>query len=866
MNKNLLSVLGMLTLGVALAGCSFTVPKRVSVKSKAEYNFTLASFEKNLGETIGLDLLTESSSSGDDIRIYDYNPGGDCKTQHYLIKIPLMSVPVDMSSYIGDLTMDSLNVNQKIKIPEISFNKESELELTELTDKLNGMVKFCGPLNSEKMVITAVSDKGESFENLNYESGTMDVYVQEVTSPNAYVILDTTSGIESAYFEQLPEVVEKTITINGVSQKISASYKASLDLSNRSVSMNGMTLTFSNCNLSYGNYFYGEISKESKIRTASGVNYSTEQNLSPQIVSVDFPDDVKNMEIELAELTTKMSVPSTWYGTDMKFTYSVYSGEEEWIKDSNNETEIIRDKKLTSADLKVVPKVNVNLTNAKIYFSDKSTLKIACDVEKLKSVTFDEEKMGLKNNLQISDIDFPEDTAKIIKEIWFGETDIKVSSTNTLPEGNDISVKISSKFMNLSESVINLKAGSNDVTSDMKATSDDLTKEGKKTEGAKIDFNPELIMPGQNGDGTITIVGIEPGTEYVVALNIVPDIKWLQVRIDSSAIPSDMSSPEGGLDTGFNMGNMLSGIENLSGESTGNISIGKIPLYVFCNNGGIQAFENIKINGFINLNNDKQSLSLLPYEDGSNEMKFVNKLPNFSGNEDGIVDDKLTKEESSIYVDDITALFDSEAEESIKLNYGLKVSGKSAEGDLLIKSEGIEKNAGLEIVAVIDLPLIFKIKKPIEISMDTLLKKDSTTIESDPSDPWANDLLGRNGPMDITEYREFIDAIEKVEIQLISSQFPLFYETQSGEDAKNIMLSIDYDPESGNPADEFPIDATELTLDAERIKNILEKPFTPVLSVTLPEGDLNLSRGLSLKAKVNFKFATNGTVKIWEQE
>ncbi|MCQ2573010.1 MAG: hypothetical protein MJ182_03855 [Treponema sp.] len=874
MKKNLLTIFTLSTVlasVLVMSGCSFNLPKKVSLKTKAEYNFTVTSMEQNLGEFV---LGTFQQTPSNDFKCYDYNPGGKSDVQHYLMKVPLMTVPVDMSSYVGDLTTDSLSVKQKIEIPSISFQQSTNLDVSELTKNLNGMVKFGGPFVSQEnplnpenplsMKVTGVQSTEGSFKYFEYETGTLDIYIENINGKDPYVVFsskDSFAGdpFAKASFKRLSQSESKKIKISGIEYSINANYKASINLAGRRVGMEDMILVFNDCDTKNRKLFYGEVSENSKIKKTSGLNYeSEEQILTPQKVSLNLSSDVKNVEISKAKLTTKIDVPPTWKGAKLDFSYSVSSGKENWLKDEKSESVVIENKVLTNEPLSVSPKVKVKIVNGDIVFSDQIKLSVDCKVEEVKSVTIDAVKMNLKENLSFAEIEFPKDVSDMVKEIWFGNSEFIVKSENTLPAGNDIQVEIDSKFLNIKDS-LTLKSGSGAEKTIIKGTADDISKPGKSTAGAKIDFNPTVKLPGENADGSITLKNIVPGKEYEISLVVQPEIKWQQIKFDASSIPQKLSSPESGMDSGINLSSFGDGSDQITKEILSKMKMKSLPVYLYCKNPGIEAFKNISIQGNIKMTNgnEQDTVVLLPDANGNKKLKFVDSLPNIPFDQTEVVVDELTKEKASAYAD-CASLFSLDAKDTIKVYYDIEITGASNDSEILIKSSDLTENANLEIDAFIDFPLSLIVTDDVSLKLLDLFGMESKETSSQNEEDWSKDLLGRSGPMDISEYKEYINAIDHISFHIFAKKFPTAYVNSE----KEPQLILDLDPSSTNSKQKYPLSDVDFVITPETVYNILEKPFTPQIELEYPKGEIYIKRNIDVSLKVDCQIATDGTITI----
>lgn len=84
----------IISMGVVLtlASCSWEVPQTVSVKTNADYSFSLGTFEKELDNDMNLNSMMGNTGEGNqDIRTFDYFPGKlDKNTQHFLLEVKIL--------------------------------------------------------------------------------------------------------------------------------------------------------------------------------------------------------------------------------------------------------------------------------------------------------------------------------------------------------------------------------------------------------------------------------------------------------------------------------------------------------------------------------------------------------------------------------------------------------------------------------------------------------------------------------------------------------------------------------------------------------------------------------------------------------
>ncbi len=95
--------LAIISIGLvlALAGCTWRLPETVSIKTDAEYKFSLGTFEKELNSELDIQSMLGSAGTGsEELQFFDYFPEkADSKTQHIMIQVKLSEV--DLATLIS---------------------------------------------------------------------------------------------------------------------------------------------------------------------------------------------------------------------------------------------------------------------------------------------------------------------------------------------------------------------------------------------------------------------------------------------------------------------------------------------------------------------------------------------------------------------------------------------------------------------------------------------------------------------------------------------------------------------------------------------------------------------------------------------
>ncbi len=880
MKRNFLIAVGAILGAALVTGCSWKLPEKISLKGTgASYNFTVAKIQKSLNEYIGVDTIQAQLPAESSMRVFDYNPEGLETSQEFLVKVPLMTVPIDMSSYIQELTMDALSIKQEVEIPSVSFDQSVNLNVKELADGLNGMVKFGGPLINASMSITGIPEDNESFEYFEYSSGCMDIYLEEIEDTTASVELSSGGLTSNADFVKLATPVVKEF----LSYSVTLNYKASINLAGKRVSMNGMQLSFTGAKLtSYEGVklFYGEVSEDSVIQKAVGVNYSIkDMALTKQSSDISF-DGLSEAEIGKGTLLAKLQIPSEWTGVNLNCTYDLSLAGEKWVEGGKvNWTQEITNKKLKSGTLEFAPTINIDVENGTIDFEKLITLGVQLRVNSVNYVEVDSTKYDFANMVKIDPITMPDEVSQYVTDIWLDESEFKVTTINTFPEGNDISVKLKSEYLALDDG-FDIPAGGVEKTSTMKTNAFDGYK---ATKNAKLDFDGTVNLAKNEETGNYRLVNIEPGKKYELSISVVPELKWKKMKIDVSKINTSetpIASPEGGMDTGLNFGELLKGLDEKTSGLLNQISIDKLPVFIYAQNPGIDALNHLAVKGNVSLTNGSKTVEVLK-ENQALELKTESlKLVT---DEKGVVTNRIKAEDASASAD-LAPLFDTSATESIKVDYNLNITGAGTEpmeiayDDLFGDGESEPKN--LEVVAFVEIPLELTVKEGgATINVNDFIKNSAASEpaegESAPEsssgddsavpDEWKDDLLSRKGPVETKDYEKAFDIIDSMSVTLTSFEFPF---VDSDGNVRELKLKYDLFPgtEASDPQ-EFEFNKATIKLSAEQIKTVLQKPFNPLIEIVIPEGPLCLSRAMNLVTKVDFNVSTTEEpVVIWSKD
>ena len=138
---------------LALVGCAWKVPDKVSLKSNADYSISLGNYENELGDDMDMTSMLGSSTSSA-VSKYDYFPGRiDKNTQHYLLAVKVLDATLVAENFIDStFTSDTLTIGSGISSSAITtsatvqmgFNPSTIIEsiADALGSEVNGKIAF----------------------------------------------------------------------------------------------------------------------------------------------------------------------------------------------------------------------------------------------------------------------------------------------------------------------------------------------------------------------------------------------------------------------------------------------------------------------------------------------------------------------------------------------------------------------------------------------------------------------------------------------------------------------------------------------------------------------------------------------------
>ena len=838
MKKTVKCLFASAALFILLTGCvqfqNMTVPKKVQVKTTAEYNFTIAEFEKDFSDKLSAAEIQKSI--GENFEFYDYNPGGNQKVQQYLLRMPLEEVPLDFGSYMESIdigkNLDAMNFEQDIPIPNLQLNAEQEIDLEILNTMMIGLLAVKGYIGTGPQ---KVNFKG--FSTVSISSGKLTI---NTASANGTVKLYSASGLTQAGCSTATPIATGTLK----------SGKVVFDLSGKTLYANKTYIDFVDDNSNHE--FVGTLNETAKI---SKVTDLTQGDQTIKLDPVSFKGAGESSPVKEcvfsddSKLSLNITTPN-WSGVTITKNIKLSGGLD--LTFSGSETESLKGKKYTNQDIILEPELTLTFSNATIDFTSKPKYELSSDIKGFKSVTVKLPE-GVKTSFDVKQ-ELPSSASSMVKEIvWNAGSGIEIEYSNTLPAGNDMKMTASSEFIGLTfqTEIIETTKGTEKNTIQFHSADEKTITIDNAT---KVDFSANLELPGYNEtENTITISDVKPGESYKIAMKITPVFDWKSITIDTTALNDKDVSGKMAVD--FNPKTLLSSLDSMldpSGNSkiSDKIDLSKLELKLFCERPDYESFKNVQFTGKIGLGgtsdegkNLNNATYILGTEKEDHQLIFNNE-PVLEKDSKGTVISDLTRV-PCVGMDLASTINSISGSEKLGLNYSLKLTGTDEKTDLKLTKKDLNNSSktSLKITAMIILPLELNVTEDYTVDVMKMAGKSFN-----PNDSTEPDLLGRTefsssgGTME-----KLMNIIESVSVTYAPSKKPII---------GNAEIQIDLDG-TGTEFEEKSISING-GIYTEKPKMIVENPVKPSVNVVLKQGELKIPREMSFKTRLDLQIKTNG--------
>lgn len=827
------------------ASCSWQIPEKISVKTQAEYNFSIGSFTQDLGNNFSATELFKNMGVKKS-RVYDYYPGKkDSKKQQFYMRVPLLEIPIDFSSFFKSSSIaesvEGMSFSQEIEIPSVDINVSQKIDVSEISRTINSGMKISGPIANGHVSFAL------SFDSISYSSGYMTIQC---------------SGI--------PDGV--SVTINNESESRTASFSsgiAKINISNYSFYEDSMSIAFSEI---YNLNYVGSIDAESQIQKAQGVTNDFEITVP---FNVNFRTGSKNDTFESCTvkegvLFTELKMPADWINVSIEYEMSTSGG----MAVSSSRTPDLRNEislagqQITSGDTNIAVIMYLNFDNASFSFGKNPEFKTNAEIDSFSKIA-----INLKDIKTVlgEEENFSDTMMETVKSITLGSSGLTGTYVNTLPAGNDIQLIASSSFLGLNDGqgVLSscIEDGKFSVMSP--AGTEKYVKIEKKpskpNEYNSWDISMELRFPGytKENPSRLELTDVAPFSKYKVALSVEPETNWKQMVIVTNDMTQKDISP-----LGFNLNTAFGSInETLGVDFASQLQIHSVPVYLYCtkpklNEGYADPFAETQFMGAIKmyigsledkkpvLNSENKPEEEVFFADGTEKqvIPYVS-VPNVEIKDNVVITD-IAMFNHSNQKNDIAHLINNVgAGNDIFIDFDVSFANKASEKTITVTPEmldGTSSAASIGVFAIIVIPLEFDVNNDnINIDMQKLMGLDEA----------SNDIFGRTSASDTTIIDNISGIIRSVSINYESDILP-FYSTP------DIILRVDLGYET-TPI-EAGMQAGTISIDAGDIDMLLENyPATPKMSCIIKKNSrFSIPRATKMGIGFNMKICTDGTIDV----
>lgn len=828
---------------------NFTLPKKVSLKTNADYNFTVAKIEEDLGESFSIGKMISDFNSNDGIKIYDYNPDNSSILQNLLLEFDLKRIELDAIADFTNIDLSELikdaSVQESFSIPKIKLEETvTGIDLSELNDIINKGITFIGEtkINQSQIVKFAFENEEMSCDSIKYKTGSLIVNIIGECPDGTGVLIREVGASEP--------IVSTTVLEN----------KAIFDLENISFPVGKeIEILFEGSTESNINYV-GQISEESKIFSVEGLTISEPTDLIKigqiNIEAVD-TSIIEEGTIGKGEINFSFDFKN-WEGVEVSKIELLCNGGLNKTFDDCLLDSSLDGIKYVNEDIVLEINPFISIENASILFEENVVIGYALEISSFSEVLLSEEALDttFETNIQESMADIYE---MGIRNVVWGKSGIVLECKNNLPMAGEFEISLESNFFDIHKTE-NVSFGSEknfEWTCEENLSTD-------IEENSIVDMKASVVL--QSEDGKIKLNNIEMDKEYTFEIKVKPIFDWVSISLDSSRFSMKSEEP---IDTGINLKSITKALDETIPDFSSSVEFPNVMLYMFCdipNN----LFDNPKLNGDIKINLGDTELALWNKEDDlfkAGPKPKLEKTKIVSSNEGEeekfyylVTTDIAKKSKQSV---DLSELLNSNTDDTLKITYDISfTTGNSEEGLIEINKESLESASTQSIgfSAFVTLPLKMKIEENLEIDVMEMLTSEESEEENVDEDSSYFDLFGREEgeTLELEELEAVLDLVEKVAIEYKPTNLPF----TSNND---INLVIDLDG-NGSVFSEKTLSLSGGRLNIENPKQLLEipAPLVPSVKIVLPEGEFGLKRDMMLKTNISVGITTNGTVELWE--
>ena len=893
-----------------IVSCNWKIPESVSVKTNAEYNFTIGTFSEKLSKYLSVDTLTkqmESSSSDVSFYVYDYYPVTDNKeiasggtaSQKFLVDFSLQEIPIDIGSYLDKMDfadqLKGMSFDQTFDVPDLSVSSfEEPINLSDINKKIreNADLNFGaitiphginGTLSEEQCPLQNVTVNAPEFKALEFYSGSLVLNIicneTPVVSTNLKISLLDGDDKEITSVSNVDLLTQSEIFLPLAGKTLVPKMKLKVS----GTSSGGTSGNNSNYSIS------ASFSDDSTISRATGLTMSIDPVFINQEVKIETEDAFVSCEIgdksetEKSLLSILTKLPDGWTGVtadrEINLSGAITAADAEFDKTGESDEYLIKrtlllngktySKKETggvlSGDINVGGTINISLNEADIVLPNGEAPKImistSCSITKVTSMTIDLSKYEspIETKVEVNE-DLPSEVSDFIEKIQLNPSGMNVKYYNTLPAENDIEFTVKSGFFGIADKKDTMNGGTGTA---------DAPSESMKFLGAKktvntaseniIDFSAEMEFPGktEKNPDYVTLKNIEIGQSYAVGVTVEPVFAWESITLKTAS-----TAVKGNVDTGLNVSKIFKSLTDELGDDSfiSRIELTQIPLYLYSIVPSV--IEDFTFTG---------ELSAAAYDAEDNLVGEKIKIT-----DDFVISDSVLPAlqkaagsdsivtgfgDTSHHSTNIADLFNAHASGNIKIDYDFQL-GKSDAGSsdptIEIKKADLdgldEDSVSIRLHVRFVLPLELKVAELDENPNESVVIDIMKLMDLEKGD----DLFSRSEPTDLDDMEKYIDAIDSAGIRysvknnvLQSDKVPYIELDTQDDSLQNEMYNISFSTGT-------------LNIEIDDMKDILRSyPFSPTVKLKIPVGTYKIPRNAEAGVGLSVYIKTDGTVNLF---
>ena len=902
----------------------YQIPQSVSIKTDADYNFSVGSIEQDLSSFLNIKTISEKLNSSisegnknafSSFSVYDYRPpltDSGNQSQKFLAEVKLQEIPVDISEYLSNMdistSLKEQSFEQQFTIPSLSVDSlSSDLELPDFNEiiKTNAQIDLPGDsiiipgaLNGsiEPTTIT-VNIKTPEFSSISFYEGNIQVSIKTEMDPHGSEVsatlrlLDSNDNLISSASNKITNKGTFLLPIDGKTLK-----------TNMKLELSG---TQSGGIAEFLSYKIECLFSAIKIKEIKGLkmDLGEQGNLSvDQNIYIGTDDTFVSCVIGEGSLSAIAKIPETWTGvssdSDLRIEGALKKSDGNAITESDfdkiqekppyilNRTLNLQghtfSKESEAINVKGTVKIKLDDVNgANIYLekdtTDLNKIKVdtTCSITEIESIIIDTAKAGIQDKLSFKDEqELPPEINTYVDNVILTKAGIEGTYTNTLPQGNDFTAEFSSNFLFSSptpKSQVFLNGEKLPLSEELINTTETTIK---FSDSSKIDYALQIKLPGATSEHPeyAQFKNVKIGETYKIAINIKPVFDWKSITINTAASGMQLDQK---IETDFNLSAMFKDISSSFGDDDffKKIELTQMPLYLYFScPSQLDVLKNIEYKGILKFVCGDEKLYVVGDEENGIEkdgtLKFITSKPlefKNSSEESQIVISDISKYPNSYYgnLADMVNSTKNIQDSKLIIEYCLRISdSKNKEKDkITISKSDFEQikadtsTSTISIFARIIIPLEMKITEQIDLNINKLANLNEDT-----------DIFNRTEAPDLSEIMKYAQIVESMSVSYNSENKFFNYQNDSSKSLQFIFntgmtnLTTNVYGEKGD----LNLKNGTIKIVYEDIKKILEQyPFTPKMTVRLPEGNVYLPQDPCIKINCNVGLSTNGTVKLF---